>query len=127
MKGTGAIDYIRDEMAAATDGRVEAIGEMMTMVLQAHPEIEIAEEKTLKGAFDAMHDHAKKNQKGGFFAFAPGQVFAAVMKYYGLQYGPEEFYAIMCGGAKPQAAAEMPKPKTARVTDLFDLDALMEG
>lgn len=126
MKGTEAIDHIRDEMAAATDGRIEAIGEMMTLVLQAHPETEIAEGKTLKGAFDAMYDRAKKSQKGGFFAFAPGEAFAEVMKYYGLGYGPKEFYAIMCGEAKPQAIAEVIAPKKA-APDPFDLDALMEG
>lgn len=125
MKGTEAIDHIRDEMAASREPYVGVIGEMMTTLLQAHPDTEIHGDKTLKGAFDVLREHAKKNQKGGYYAYAPEEAFRKVMEYYGLAYGMNDFItADRNAKTQPTAAPARTEPEKPR--DMFDLDALME-
>ena len=71
---TAAMDRVRDEMAVATNPAVEAVGEIMTLYLQAHPvaaEALLAEDKTLAGAYMAMEQYARKNRGGASTVCVP--------------------------------------------------------
>ena len=61
MKGTELIDSIRDEMAASKDAYITQMGELMTAYLMRHPETEVAEGKTLKGAFSRLKEELAAN------------------------------------------------------------------
>ena len=105
------MDEIRDEMAREeADSPISAIGEYVTERIQAGAAI--PEGKTLKGAYKAMEDWARKNCKGNCCYVPPARAFAIVDEYFGFS------------GAKPQAIAEV---KPAPAADDLDLDALLGG
>lgn len=128
MKGTQAMDHVRDEMASAKNDYVSALGEMMTVYLQRNPEAEIAEDKTLAGAFKHLHSAAQKKQKDRFYAMPPAEAFALMMQYYDQTPADGEFEACMLaviGQTVPDAPAPTRQPDP--LDDLLDLDALLEG
>lgn len=110
-----AMDRLRDEMAATKNPAVEAVGEIMTMHLQAHPETAAAiaaEGKTLAGAYQAMEIYARKHRAGAAaVCVPPARAEALILDYYGLK-------------AEASPAEEPPRP--AVPADDFDLDALLE-
>ena len=85
---TAAMDRVRDEMAVATNPAVEAVGEIMTLYLQAHPvaaEALLAEDKILAGAYLAMEQYARKNRGGAStVCVPPARADALILDYYGL-------------------------------------------
>ncbi|MBP3409427.1 MAG: hypothetical protein J6M10_00360 [Clostridia bacterium] len=97
MRGTEAVDLIRDQMAKTKDEYIGMMGEVMTEYLRLHPETEIDKDKTLQGAFDHLKAEAKKKQKGGCYAMPPKEIFAGMMLYYGLT--PEDGDAMRCFAA----------------------------
>ena len=109
-----AVDKLRDEMAAAKNPAVEAVGEIMTMYLQAHPGAAgaiAAEGKTLAKAYQAMEDYARKHRAGATaVCVPPARAEALILDYYGLK-------------ADALPAETPPRPAAG---DL-DLDALLEG
>lgn len=128
MKGSELIDRIRDEMAAATDGYTAMMGEMMTEFLRLHPQTEIGEDRTLKGAFDHLKAEAKKKAKGGCYAMLPKEIFDGMMQYYGLT--PDAGDMMRCFMAATGEATPLEKPegeKLASADDAFDLDLLLGG
>lgn len=147
MKGTELLDKIRDEMAAAKNGYIDMMGELMTEYLRIHPDAEIDEKRTMKGAYDALRDIARKKQKGNCYAMPPQEVFGSMMDYFELPHADADYRscmlamlgqttadapaAVMSGEAVPEireAAArrqEVGEPEKADVDDLFDLDALL--
>lgn len=55
MKGTEAMDHVRDEMAKAKDGYTAYMGELMTAWLRLHPDAELDGKKTLlRDAYERM-------------------------------------------------------------------------
>lgn len=129
MRGNELMDHVRDEMAAAGDGYVEMLGEMMTVYLQRHPETEIGDGKTLKGAFAHMRSAAQKKQKDRCYAMPPAEAFALLMEYYGIASGAGEYEACMLaviGQTTPDKPGEIPPaPQKEPEGDPFDIDALL--
>jgi hypothetical protein len=135
MKGPELIDRVRDEMAAAKNDYIAMLGEMLTVYLNAHAEAEIDEKKSLKGAFEALRNAARKKQNGGCYAMPPREAFEGMMQYYGLPHADADFANCMAAviGQKvpdapdaPDAMPASPKP-TPAPADEFDLDALLGG
>lgn len=95
-----AMDKLRDEMAHKSDnGYVQAVGEYMTAYLLAHPAAAPAimtEGKTIEGSLQAAKESARKKAQNGVAVVADADVYAEVLKYYGLA-GDEN--------AKPQTSA----------------------
>ena len=128
MRGTEAMDLIRDQMAKSKDDYVSMMGEVMTEYLRMHPDAEIGEDRTLKGAFDHLKAEAKKKQKGGCYAMPPKEIFDGMMAYYGLT--PEDgdgarCFATALGQSTPDPVEPMEPVKPAKDDDLFDIDALL--
>ena len=117
-----AMDKLRDEMAEnATHPGIQQIGAYMTARLAAQPEIApqiLAEGKTLKGAFEAIHTYASKHRTGNYAYVPPDTAYKLVAEYYGIT---------------PQAAEENPEPhahaeaRPATKADGLDLDDLLAG
>jgi len=132
MKGNELMDAIRDEMARGglakhENAYVTALGEAMTVFIQRNPETEIAEGKTLKGAYQAAMKEARGNGNG---LATPQMVFDSTMKYYGITPKKGELVACllaMLGQTAPDKPQPAPATKAAPEDDLFDLDALLEG
>lgn len=95
-----AMDKLRDEMAQKSDNAyVHAVGEYLTAYLLAHPnaaEAIMAEGKTIEGSLKQAKDAASKKQQNGVAVVKDADVYAEVLKYYGLE-GDEK--------AKPQTSA----------------------
>lgn len=132
MKGTEAIDAVRDQMAQAKDDYVATLGELMTEYLRLHPETELPEGSTLKGAFEHLKGMAKKKAKGGCYAMPPKEIFDGMMEYYGLK--PEDGDAGRCFAAAigqtapdPVCAPEPVRAAAPARNDPFDLDSLLGG
>lgn len=131
MKGTELADHIRDEMAKAGHDYIDMLGELMTEYLRRHPETEIDGKLTLKGAYDALRERAKKKAKAGCYAMPPKEAFDGMMDYYGLPHSDADYGACMMamiGQRAPDAPAqEPPKPVKAAndLADLLDIDALL--
>lgn len=80
-----AMDKIRDELAGNSNPGVQMIGEAMTALLMAEPELSdkiLKEGKTLAGAFNAVKDYASKNKTGGFAIVLPAKAAEIVAKYW---------------------------------------------
>lgn len=113
---TGMMDRIRDEMAKeAADSPIGAIGEYVTERIQAGAVV--PEGKTLKGAYKAMEDWARKHKHGNCCYVPTARAFAIVDEYFG--FSRKEAQAI--AEVKPAPAASTP------LTDELDLDALLGG
>lgn len=123
-----AIDKIRDEMAGKrTPPEIQAVGEIMTALLQTHPawaEQVLDEGKSLAGAYKAMENYARSNHKDTCYAMGPDTAQKVIFKYYGIEAEePVNVYAaFMPEPAQPEPAQPEPeKPKA----DPFDLDAIL--
>ena len=119
-----AMDKIRDEMAETKSEAISAVGEMMTMILQARPDLAehiLEEKKTIAGAYNAMYEMAKKEQKGGCCCIEPNRAIRIAMEYYGKTITDAEAYDIMMGGTR----AKEPGKKQATEENSLDLDALL--
>ena len=130
MRGNQLLDSVRDAMASADDGYVEALGEMMTVYLQRHPETEVEDGKSLKGALGHLRSVAQKKQKDRCYAMPPAEAFALLLEYYGITPGAGEYKACMLaliGQTDTAAHEDMPQPVPQKEPegDLFDLDALL--
>ena len=126
MKGTEAMDHVRDEMAKAKDGYTAYMGELMTAWLRLHPDAELDGKKTLAGAFVALKETAKKKAKSGCYAMPPDEIFAGMMEYYGIAADDGDFRACvktMYGEAPEVRRAPAEKP----VSLGLDLDELLGG
>lgn len=147
MKGTELMDRIRDEMAAANDSLVSMIGELLTEYLLIHPEAEIDEKHTLRGAAEEMEKNARKKQKNGRYAYGMREGFDFIMDYFGFTHANADHRACltaMIGQTETMPSASMidvavseireaaaryqenSKQEKTDVVDLFDLDALLE-
>lgn len=130
------IDKIRDEMAKSGDQAIQVIGEYATTrVLDG---CTVADGKTLKGAFDAIRDYAKKHQRQGYAIVVPDDAYRVVDDYYGW---PHRSAATMVEAASQapakdeemkEPAEEMPTPveepkQAASAFALPDLDDLLGG
>lgn len=93
-----AMDKLRDEMAQKSDnGYVQAVGEYLTAYLLTHPTAAasiMTEGKTIEGSLQAAKESAKKKQQNGVAVVPDAEVYAEVLKYYGLD-----------ENAKPQTSA----------------------
>ena len=118
MKGTEAIDHVRDEMAKSESGYTRMLGELMTAWLRMHPDAEIDEKKTLAGAYAALKETARKKQTDGCYAMANDEAFEGMMEYYGIAPDNGDFNACMAAmyGAQPEA-----QPKAAHKPDTLGL------
>ena len=138
MKGSELMDRIRDEMAAAKNDYIAAMGELMTEYLRLHPECEIDKKKNLAGAYNALREAARKKAKGGCYAMPPQEVFRGMMEYFGFAHADADYRACMAamiGQSTPDVPAPIasatPTPEhelkrmTGSLDDLLDLDALM--
>ena len=127
---TRAIDKIRDEMAGKRiQSEIQALGEIMTALLQTHPawaEQVLAEGKTLAGAYKAMEAFARSNHKGTCYAMGPDTAQKVIFKYYGIEAEePVNMYGVfMPEPAQPEP--KQPEPEKPEA-DPFDLDALLGG
>ena len=126
MKGTEAIDHVRDEMAKAKDGYTAYMGGLMTAWLRLHPDAELDGKKTLAGAFAALKATAKEKAKGGCYAMPPDEIFAGMMEYYGITTDDGDFGT--CVQAMYGTAHEARKAPAERPVSLgLDLDELLGG
>lgn len=103
------MDRIRDELAkAGGDQAIEEIGEYVTRRVAAGADV--PKGKTLQGAFSAMKEWARKNQKNGYCCVPPEKAYELVDKYFGFS-----------------GEATQPAPASVRssVVDELDLDALL--
>ena len=129
-----AIDAIRDEMASNTqDVSIGVVGEFMTRMLMQRPEIAdtiMAEGKSLKGAMGAMKEYAQKHRTGSYAAVDFFTGIGIVIEYYGIEkLSNSEIMTIgfsAIGMDAPQEP-EAPARKTAKDSDEFDIDALLDG
>ena len=120
-----AMDKLRDEMAETKNEAISAVGEMMTMILQERPDMAeriLQEGKTIDGAYNAMYELAKKEQKGGCFCIEPLRAIRIAMEYYGKTITDAEAFDIIMGGTR----AKEPGKKQATEENSLDLDALLE-
>ena len=127
MATPGFMDAVRDEMAAAKDGYIGMLGEMLTEYIRLHPDQPAPEGKTLKGAFDRLREAARKKAKGGAYAMPPQEAFDLLMDYYGMTPAADDFGRVMTavlGLGAPAAAPEARKTREP-AADPFDLDALL--
>jgi len=95
-----AIDKLRDEMAHKSDNQpLQVIGEYMTTYLMTHAKAAAAieaEGKTLEGALKAAKEAARGKASGGVAMVPETEVYANVLKYYGLA-GEKQKTADVCG------------------------------
>lgn len=139
-----AMDRIRDEMAKAKSTNVQALGEIMTALLQARPEIAgaiLADGKTLGGCWAAMEAYAKKHKTGNSYAMGPDTAQAVICEYYGFSMEKPALLGLYAGSTPAATAgtssgagatategkAQTPAPvaDTPEAPDPFDLDALL--
>ena len=84
-----AMDKLRDEIAHKSDnGYVQAVGEYMTAYLLKHPAAASAimtEGKTIEGSLKEAKKSAKKKAQNGVAVVPDTDVYAEVLKYYGLK------------------------------------------
>lgn len=116
-----AMDKIRDEMAKATDA-VCMVGEIVTLYLQSEPtnaEKILADGKTLKGAYGAMRDYARKEHKE---CMTQDEAAEHIARYYGME--PAKMLD-MWQAIKDEQPQEKAKPQARAETDDLDLDALL--
>lgn len=113
-----AVDKMRDELAQKADHPgVATIGEYLTYRLQREPGLAgqiLQEDKTIEGAFTAIRDYARKNQKNGWCYVPPDKALALACEYFG----------IPADGAKADAQTLAP---AAPADDGLDLDRLLGG
>lgn len=103
------MDRIRDELAGAGgDQAIEEIGEYVTRRVAAGADV--PEGKTLKGAYEAMREWARKHQKNGCCCVPPEKAYELVDKYFGFA---------------GKAERPVPAPVRSSVVDELDLDALL--
>ena len=118
-----AMDRLRDEIAKAADRpEIALIGEYLTGRLAAAPEIGDklnAKGKTIDGAFGAVKEWARKNQKNGYCAVTDEKAFEIVCGYYGI-----EAEAQANAGEGTSSGASAPLEGKA---DGLALDALLGG
>ena len=118
-----AMDRLRDEIAKAADRpEIALIGEYLTSRLAADPEIGDklnAKGKTIDGAFGAVKEWARKNQKNGYCAVTDEKAFEIVCGYYGI-----EAEAQANAGEGTSSGGSAPLEGKA---DGLDLDALLGG
>lgn len=134
-----AMDKIRDELAGNSNPGVQMIGEAMTALLMAAPELSdkiLQEGKTLAGAFNAVKDYARKNKTGGFAFVPPAKAAEIVAKYWGIDVAAMKRAVLAAEmesmGEEPQAHAAVTVPETvpaaaAGLAASLDLDALLGG
>ena len=116
-----AMDKIRDEMAKATDS-VCLVGDIVTLYLQSEPanaEKILQDGKTLKGAYGAMRDYARKERKE---CMTPDEAAEHIAKYYGME--PAKIMD-MWQAVKDEQSKEKAKPQARAEADDLDLDALL--
>ena len=139
-----AMDKVRDEMAKTKSTNVQALGEIMTALIQARPEIAgaiLKDGKTLDGCWKAMEDYARKHKTGNSFAMGPDIAENIIVEYYGMSmptrvWETEFARGVVKAGEETAPATRAAEPAaksadmevTATATpepDPFDLDALM--
>lgn len=116
-----AMDKVRDEMAKGTDA-VCMVGDIVTLYLQSEPanaEKILQDGKTLKGAYGAMRDYARKERKE---CIAPDEAAEHIAKYYGMK--PARIMD-MWQAVKDEQPQEKAKPQARAEADDLDLDALL--
>ena len=123
-----AIDKIRDEMAGKrTPPEIQAVGEIMTALLQTHPawaEQVLDEGKSLAGAYKAMENYARSNYKGTCYAMGPDTAQKVIFKYYGIE--DEEPVNVYAAFMPEPAQPEPVQPEPAQpMADPFDLDSIL--
>lgn len=69
-----------------------------------------AENKSLKGAMDAVMNVARKRRKGNCAVLAPGEVFGAVDDYFGIGADPVAQQKALMLAAGGTAVPEAPRP-----------------
>lgn len=119
-----AMDKIRDEMAETKSEAIRALGEMMTMILQARPDLAehiLEEKKTIAGAYNAMYEVAKGEKKSGCCCIAPNRAIRIAMEYYGEKITDAEALNIMMGGTSAKVQEKKREPEA----NSLDLDALL--
>lgn len=81
-----AIAKITDEAMKIDDPMAFAIEEHLTSLCTSDraAQLLLAEDKTLKGAYDKVWAEAKKRKKGNCAFIPPEEVYEMVDKYYGL-------------------------------------------
>ena len=116
-----AMDKLRDEMAQEKSSAVKMAGELITLYLMADPanaEKILADGNTIKGAYSAMREYARKNRCE---CIPPDEACDIFAEYYGFsKLSFDEIWSAAQSGqkGKPQAPA---KPES----DDLDLDALL--
>ena len=105
-----AIAKITDEAMKIDDPMAFAIEEHLTSLCTSDraAQLLLAEDKTLKGAYDKVWAEAKKRKKGNCAFIPPEEVYEMVDKYYGLDQV----------GRKP-AKKQEPAAEHIDVLDLF--------
>lgn len=113
-----AIDAVRDEMAKAPAGSgAHGVGEIVTDLFPQMPTLQAAvleKGKSLEGAYQAMREYARKNQKGGCYYMPPGQAMEMILKYYGVEAGSVKVPAAATGAAQAQ------EPTSDALDDLLE-------
>lgn len=119
-----AMDAIRDEMAKNPNSKeILGTGMAMTELLEKRPEIAdkvLTKGKTLKGAFAALRDAAKKAHGGSGFCFMGETEGTEILAgYYGFEAGDTS--SVTPEGVTPSPQGEGKGP----VDDELSLDALL--
>ncbi len=87
----GAVDKVRDEMAAAKGANaqaVRAIGEMLTEWLLKHPEDDgkvMQRDRALDGCYFEMEKYARAHKTGSSYCMTPDEAFGMIRKYFGIE------------------------------------------
>lgn len=83
-----AIDKLRDEMAKHPDNPyIQHVGEYLTGYVSKHPEAGaaiLADRKTIEGSCSAAREEARKKAVSGVAVVEDADVYACVLKYYGI-------------------------------------------
>ena len=118
-----AMDKLRDEMAKnAGDEGISYLGEYLTARLRAAPEIAgklLEKRKSIAGAFGAVRDYARKNQKNSFCAVSDAKACEIACGYFGIE--------TQAPANTPLPLREISAPTDRGGNTALDLDALLEG
>ena len=118
-----AVERINAEMQKNPDDRYTEIVGQYVIDRCAAPEDEkmVTEDKTLKGAMEAVLALAKKKKQGSTAVLTPGEVFGEVDRYFGFSSDEAARWRAV-GMAAPAAKAEPVKQGPAKMA--LDLDDL---
>lgn len=80
-----ALDRIEEQRGS--DAGVNEVCDFLSAWVKSDPAVAalvLKKEKTAQGAFEALKEHARKHQQGGYYRYEEKLAFVKIMAYYGV-------------------------------------------